>query len=377
MAELNVQEEYRDDERIKQFGAELDRLRERVEAQLGAEDRAHLKRVARASLGLEVLGRGLIHVSFGPVGLGLGILSLTAGKLINGIEIGHSALHGNFDKLEGAEKYHSKQFRWMVPIDEASWQHTHNIRHHQYTNILGRDPDMRVATVRWNENSPYIEEYHKNQHWQLPFALLYSSFLTNLHCTGLADHLFAKRSLTDLGWTDERTPEALRAALHRTFRKILPLIAREYVFYPMLAGPMFGKVMVANWLSERGRDIYSGLAFLVSHHGDDITHHPEGTKAGSRHRWYAMQVESTSNFDVPFVMAILCGGLEHQIEHHLFPKLPPNRLRQIAPQVRAICERYGVQYRTSSWGHRIKKVFQRAKQLSRRVDKEQPHVAGI
>ena len=37
------------------------------------------------------------------------------------------------------------------------------------------------------------------------------------------------------------------------------------------------------------------------------------------------------------------------IEHHLFPKLPPNRLREIAPKVAAICERYGVRYSRSTW----------------------------
>jgi fatty acid desaturase len=49
-----------------------------------------------------------------------------------------------------------------------------------------------------------------------------------------------------------------------------------------------------------------------------------------------MQVEASSNFEVSLPVSILCGALDKQIEHHLFPTLPPQRLRQIAPEVRAM-----------------------------------------
>jgi len=40
----------------------------------------------------------------------------------------------------------------------------------------------------------------------------------------------------------------------------------------------------------------------------------------------------------------MSGNLSHQIEHHLFPDLPSNRYAEIAPRVRALCERYGLPY---------------------------------
>jgi fatty acid desaturase len=42
----------------------------------------------------------------------------------------------------------------------------------------------------------------------------------------------------------------------------------------------------------------------------------------------------------------MTGNLSHQIEHHLFPDIPARRYPQIAPQIREICDRYGLEYNT-------------------------------
>jgi linoleoyl-CoA desaturase len=78
-----------------------------------------------------------------------------------------------------------------------------------------------------------------------------------------------------------------------------------------------------------------------------------------------MQVEATNNFEVSRPISILCGGLDKQIEHHLFPHLPPNRLREIAPEVRAACERHGIRYRTASWGKTLGAALGHIQALSR------------
>jgi linoleoyl-CoA desaturase len=61
----------------------------------------------------------------------------------------------------------------------------------------------------------------------------------------------------------------------------------------------------------------------------------------------------------------LCGGLDRQIEHHLFPRLPPNRLREIAPRVRAVCEAHGVRYLSKGWFSTLREVMGELRNLSR------------
>ena len=67
---------------------------------------------------------------------------------------------------------------------------------------------------------------------------------------------------------------------------------------------------------------------------------------------------------LPQPVSILCGALDYQIEHHLFPKLPPNRYREIAPQVEAVCHAFDVEYRTDSWPRTMVKMMDWILELS-------------
>jgi NADPH-dependent stearoyl-CoA 9-desaturase len=62
--------------------------------------------------------------------------------------------------------------------------------------------------------------------------------------------------------------------------------------------------------------------------------------------WYLRQMLGTANFDAGRVLAFLSGNLCYQIEHHLFPDLPSNRLSEIAHDVRALCDKYDLPYTT-------------------------------
>jgi linoleoyl-CoA desaturase len=77
-----------------------------------------------------------------------------------------------------------------------------------------------------------------------------------------------------------------------------------------------------------------------------------------------MQAESSNDFKVPKPISILCGGLDLQIEHHMFPKLPPHRLREISAEVEEVCTRHGVAYRKASWPRTLGKALKRIARLS-------------
>ena len=139
---------------------------------------------------------------------------------------------------------------------------------------------------------------------------------------------------------------------------------KEYGFFPLLAGPFFWKVALGNYLASLLRDVYTAATIFCGHVGDDVTSYPEGTKARGRGEWYAMQAEASNDFEVGRYVSILCGGLDRQIEHHMFPTLPPERLREIAPEVRAICEKYGVAYKTDTWGRTLGKALRHIERLS-------------
>jgi linoleoyl-CoA desaturase len=347
-----------DDERLRLFAEELDELRRETLARVGAEDVRYVRRLRRFSTAMEVAGRAAIFLSVDPLTFFAGVGALWLHKQIEATEIGHTALHGAYDRLEGAEAFASKTFRWDIPIDEESWRLGHNGRHHGATNVAGRDPDMRFGHVRLTEQHPVESRFG------LPILLgvIFPNFalVINSHMTGLNDWMLGHDDVIK-----DRSPEALRLAWQKSLRKYVPYYLKNYVFYPALAGPLWGKVLLGNVLAEVCRDVYSAATIVCGHVGDDVKSWPAGTQAASRGAAYAMQVEASNDFEVSLPVSILCGGLDRQIEHHLFPTLPPPRLREIAPRVRAICEKYGVEYKTASWGATLRKALRHVARLSR------------
>jgi len=347
-----------------QLGRELDAIKARIHAELGESDVLYVRRLDRFSRTMEVLGRVLIHVSLDPVTFSLGVVSLWLHKQLQATEIGHTALHGTYDRLPGGDAYHSKTFAWDVPIDETSWRLGHNVKHHGNTNVAGRDPDIHFGPVRLTERTPH--ERHHYAQLPLTLGLLFPNltFLMNLHFTGLLD-VFADNGLPQqLDVLPDRSRKSQLAAWRAALRKYVPYYAKNYVLFPALAGPFFGKVLLGNWLAETMRDVYSAATIYCGHVGDDVADFDHDSKARSRGEWYAMQIAASNDFEVSRPISILCGGLDRQIEHHLFPTLPPERLRQIAPEVRAICERNGVRYKTASWPATLKKSLGRIARLS-------------
>jgi linoleoyl-CoA desaturase len=189
--------------------------------------------------------------------------------------------------------------------------------------------------------------------------------MMNLHFTGVLDTFTDNGQDSQLDFLPDRSRESVKTAFRRALRKYVPYYLKNFVFFPALAGPFFWKVLLGNWLAELMRDVYSAATIYCGHVGEETKSYPAGKKAHSRGEWYAMQVEASNDFQVSLPVSILCGGLDRQIEHHLFPTLPPPRLREIAPEVRAICERHGVSYRCESWPRTLLKALGHVARLSR------------
>ena len=349
--------------RLRQLASAIDDVRRRVEARVGDEDVAHLRRVRRVSTALEVIGRVLIHVSPEPLSFMTGVGALFLHKQLETTEIGHMVLHGAFDGLPGAEEFQSQTFRWRTPIDEESWRAGHNLRHHQYTNVGGRDPDIHFGPVRLTSLTPHTRFHYLQVPWVLWEASMFL-FGINVHVTGCIDAVLGNGRAERFDFLADRSFSTVRAAFGKMLRKLVPHLAREYLLFPALAGPLFAKVLLGNWLSGTLCNYYSAATIYCGHVGEGVREYADGTRARSRGEWYCMQIEGSQNFEVPPPLSILCGALDRQIEHHLFPRLPPNRLREIGPEIRRIAEEHGVSYRSDSWLRTLAGVLRRLWQLS-------------
>lgn len=349
------------------FGEEIDEVKRRVLARVGSEDVLYVKRLDRFSRVMEAIGRILIHFSPEPITFTLGVGALWIHKQLQATEIGHTALHGAYDKLEGADRFRSRTFHWDIPIDEESWREGHNVKHHGNTNVAGKDPDIHFGPARLTEQTPLAKSHRYQLAFMLGVLAPNFTFLMNTHFTGLNDVFFDNGLPHKLDVLPDRSPASKRLAWRRSLRKYLPYYLKNYVFFPLLAGPFFWKVLLGNWLAETMRDVYSAATIYCGHVGHDVKSYQVGTRAHGRGHWYAMQIAATNNYEVSRPVSVLCGGLDHQIEHHLFPTVPPQRLREIAPEVRAICAKYGVEYRTDTWLATLKKALAHVAALGRQT----------
>jgi len=359
-----------DEARLRAFGEAIDALKQRVKDELGEEDVAHIRRMQRISDAAEVLGRGLLFVSLDPITWSAGVLSLFVHKQLEAAEIGHTVLHGAYDGLPGAERWASKGYSWKIPIDEDSWRRGHNARHHGGTNVAGRDPDIHFGHIRLTEQTPH-HSYHRHQHVAALFVIWPAfAFHMNGHFSGLIDVFLGNGREDELDFLRDRSPASIRDAFERALRGWGPYYLREYGLWPLLAGPMFAKVLAGNVLSEVMRDVYSAATIFCGHVGEETKSYDEGTIPTSRGDWYAMQVEASNDFEVPYALSVLCGALDLQIEHHLFPRFPTERLRQIAPEVRELCEAHGVEHRKASWPATLKSALKKIRRLSEPTERD-------
>ena len=175
-------------ERLEAFGAEISAIGEEARAKVGADDIHHIKKMRRISKTSEVIGRALIHFSLDPVTWSLGVLSLGIHHQLETTEIGHSALHGCWDGIKGLEEFHSPSFKWNCPVSEEGWKREHNILHHQYTNIVGKDPDLNYGSLRVAEQTTWMP-YHLIQLTQFFWTAPTFMWIIGAYATGLTDIL--------------------------------------------------------------------------------------------------------------------------------------------------------------------------------------------
>ncbi|OCB42330.1 fatty acid desaturase [Mycobacterium malmoense] len=317
-------------EQAEEFGRELDAIRERVMASLGAEDAEYIRRVIKAQRALEVGGRALLFL---PPAWLLGTAMLGLSKILDNMEIGHNIMHGQYDWMRDPA-ISGRSFEWDTACPADQWRHSHNYMHHTYTNIVGMDRDIGYGILRMSEDQPWEPYFLGNP--------LYAFLLMVLFQYGVALHeLETERwragEITPL--TDKR--EVLREIWRKTRRQML----KDYVAFPLLAGPFAPFVFTGNLTANLMRNVWSYMIIFCGHFPDGTQEFTvEEARNESRGQWYFRQILGSANLTGGKLFHLLSGNLSHQIEHHLFPDMPARRYAEIAPEVQAICERYGIPY---------------------------------
>ncbi|MBS1868574.1 MAG: fatty acid desaturase [Actinobacteria bacterium] len=339
-------------EQLDAFGRELDAIRERVIADLGERDASYIRRVIKAQRGLELGGRALLEVGFLPPAWLAGTAALSLSKILDNMEIGHNVMHGQYDWMNDAA-VNGQAFEWDTACPADQWRHSHNYVHHTHTNILGKDRDIGYGVLRMSEDQRWHPYYLGNP--------VYAALLALFFQWGVALHDLEVDRIAEGKTSWREKGEMLQAIWRKGRRQAL----KDYVLFPLLAGPGAPFTFTGNLTANAVRNVWA-FTIIFCGHFPEGTHEftEEETEGETRGQWYFRQLLGSANLTGGPLFHIMSGNLSHQIEHHLFPDLPGHRYAELAVEVREICERYGLPYNSGplhkQFGSVVKKIVKLA-----------------
>lgn len=273
---------------------------------------------------------------FSPLAmLGLCVL-MGVGMAGIGFSVAHDALHGAYSARPWVNKLLGYSFD-AVGANGYMWKITHNVIHHTYTNIHGIDEDLEVspllrlspqATHRW------FQRYQHYYAWfAYGFATLFWVFVKDFK-------YFLQR---DLGpYQDKKHPPVEIATLiigklfYYGWAIVLPLLVLNIPWWQFAIG------FVTMHLTA---GLILGVIFQLAHVVESTEHlqpDPEGLMGDA---WLVHEMRTTANFARKNrLLSWYIGGLNFQIEHHLFPRTCSIHYPALSGIVQGIAEKYGIPY---------------------------------
>ncbi|GAA1794969.1 acyl-CoA desaturase [Nocardioides hankookensis] len=319
---------------VERLGAELDAIRQDVLDSRGARDAAYIRRLVRAQRIIELGSRAVLMRSRSKSMWVLGTAGLSLAKILDNMEIGHNVLHGQWDWMHDP-KIHSSTWEWDHVSPAAQWKKAHNETHHTYTNIIGQDNDLGYGIMRVDEEQEWKRRYLVQPAWNFVTACIFEYGIA-MFDLDLGDHIRDKRNMS---------PEK-RAEVRLTLAKARRQLGKDFVVYPALSGPAWRSTFAANATANLVRNLWSHSVIMCGHFPEGVStfEQPELDEQETKGEWYVRQMLGSANISGSRLLHLMTGNLSHQIEHHIYPDLPSNRYYEIAPKVRAVFDRFGLDY---------------------------------
>ncbi|MGH7523631.1 MAG: fatty acid desaturase family protein [Gemmatimonadales bacterium] len=275
-----------------------------------------------------------------------------------GFGISHDALHGAYSSNSTVNRLLGLTFD-LLGANSYMWKLTHNVIHHTYTNIDGVDEDIDFA--------PFLRlSPHARHRWQHRYQHLYA-FATYsvavLFWVFVKDYrYFLKR---DLGpYKNKRHPRSEVALLLFTkfvyylWMIVIPLLVLRLVWWQFVIGFLTVQLTAG---------LILGVVFQLAHVVEGTDYPLPDASGAMEHTWLLHEMITTSNFAPRNrLVGWYVGGLNYQIEHHLFPKICSVHYPAISSIVRQTAATHGVPYNEhpTLWGA-IRSHYRMLKRLGR------------
>ncbi|MCY4779342.1 acyl-CoA desaturase [Sphingobacterium sp. UT-1RO-CII-1] len=257
-----------------------------------------------------------------------------------GFNIMHDAGHNSFSESKRLNTFLSYSLN-LLGGNIYFWKLKHNIAHHTYTNIDGEDHDIEVKFMRIHHDQK-LRKHHRYQRFYFP--LLYGiSYLAWIFYQDYEKYFKQRMGHSSEKFHFPRKEKLIfwtSKTLHFGLFVVLPVLIVGWLW--TLLG-----LLIAGAVCGISLATVFQLAHVVSE-----TEFKTIDKAKVEEEWMIHQIQSTANFSTKSkVLTWILGGLNYQVEHHLFPKISHVHYPALNRIVRQTCQEYNIKYNefTSFW----------------------------
>lgn len=325
---------------FKNGGEFLREVRDEVEHLVAGRLRRRSARqlYLKAPAAIALLAFGWVALLFARphgVTVALCIMGLAAGATLIAFCVQHDANHGAYFTSRRANHLIGWTSDCLLGFSSYAWRVKHNIAHHTYTNVDGYDADIAQTPYLRLAPAQRPRTYYRFQH--LYIWPLYS--LMGLRWQILGDlKSFHAGSIGKSKLPAPRGCTLVGIVAGKTFFIAWALVIPSF-FYPWWA-------VVAVYVAiSMATSLIMAVTFQLAHCVEEAGFSSATELSENPRLWAVHEVESTVDFcpDNKLLTWTL-GGLNYQIEHHLFPRLPHTLYPAIAPIIRRACDRHGIRY---------------------------------
>ncbi|MCE9533544.1 MAG: acyl-CoA desaturase [Planctomycetes bacterium] len=287
-----------------------------------------------------------------PLAMSLGVAMAAIGFCIQ-----HDGGHDAYSKKRWVNRLAAYTLD-LIGASSYLWHWKHAIFHHTFTNVQGYDSDIDLG--RFARFSPHAKKY-RFQRWQhLYLWPLYGISSSRWHLMGDYEDFYRQT----VG--PHHVPRPRGWELFWFFAGKVPSYTLAFVI-PMFFHPWY-IVLAFYMLVTCTIGVTLSVVFQLAHCVEEAEFPlPEDGTLRMENAWAVHQVETTVDFGRnSFTLCWLLGGLNFQIEHHLFPRICHIHYPALSKIVEQTCKEYGVRYacHTSFWSG-IKSHYRWLKRMGR------------
>ncbi|MDH5447379.1 MAG: acyl-CoA desaturase [Gammaproteobacteria bacterium] len=283
----------------------------------------------------------LVSDLFNVLGMFILFSIMGVGKAGVGLSVMHDANHGSYSKYPWVNKVLGYTMN-MLGGNATNWKIQHNVLHHSYTNIEGFDEDiMSAAILRFSPHTK-LRKIHRYQYiyaWFL-YGLMTITWLLVKDWKQMwlyqRDGLIKKQRLTPFrawSWL------SMTKVFYIAYMFVIPLLATSYAWYLLILGFILMHYITGFFLT---------IIFQPAHVVVDTEFPQPDQKNVIESSWAEHQLHTTANFaHKNKILSWFIGGLNYQIEHHLFPHICHIHYKKISSIVRETAAKYGLPYHSN------------------------------